>query len=645
MTTHRGISSSKALRSLCLAGVYLAVVLAGPSVITMARREMPTIPVSDVKPGMTGFGLSVFRGTVPERFDVEVIDVLHNFRAGQDLILIRTPHPLLDHTQAVAGMSGSPIYLDGKLAGAYAYGWPFGRDPVVGVTPIADMLAELARPVDPKLFRLIGPVPQQADRAPGARQARAARNAAHRQHLAQGPLAPLRSHERRDALWALRSLNDQPHRRTSPTRTQPAQTPVMLSGMTDGVTDLLERELSPLGLLPLQAGGAGSAAERPLHPAPYVNGGAIGVQLIRGDMSATGVGTVTHVDGRRLIAFGHPMMNVGQTAMPTTTAEVVHVLASMQRSFKMARPVSPVGTLIHDRQSAIVVDTELTPTTIPVHLSVHEPQLRGAAAPKHEWQFEVASHRALAPVLILTALINGLQATLADRTEAIVKAKTTISVSDHGRFEFNDTAFFPGGVADPRGLGQLRLFSAIEAVYGNDFERADITAIEVELDVQFSDAVAEVMAVRVPYSKVDPGSTVPAIVTLRRFDGDEYETALQVRVPKSAAGQHMELEVGSGFGVQPELPIPRNLQDLLAGLRHAYPENSLLMTTTLPSHGMKMRGHLLPQLPDSMLAALHTESSSQRHTPYHHETLTEKRMDRIIYGSAKVQLDVREEAQ
>src|SRR6056297_696331 len=98
---------------------------------------------------MTGYGLTVFRGTEPERFDVEVIDVLHGFRPDQDLILIRTPHPRLQQTKAVGGMSGSPIYIDGKLAGAYAYGWPFGMEPIAGVTPIANMLQEMDRPFRP----------------------------------------------------------------------------------------------------------------------------------------------------------------------------------------------------------------------------------------------------------------------------------------------------------------------------------------------------------------------------------------------------------------------------------------------------------------------------------------------------------------
>ncbi|MFO0646609.1 MAG: SpoIVB peptidase S55 domain-containing protein [Polyangiales bacterium] len=121
---------------------------ASGALLAQSRPNAPPqiMPVSEVRAGMRGYGLTVFRGTRPERFDVEVIDVVHNFRPHMDAILIRPNHPITDHAGTVAGMSGSPIYIDGRLIGAYAYGWEFGRDPVAGVTPIESMLAELHRP-------------------------------------------------------------------------------------------------------------------------------------------------------------------------------------------------------------------------------------------------------------------------------------------------------------------------------------------------------------------------------------------------------------------------------------------------------------------------------------------------------------------
>src|SRR5690606_35332000 len=152
----------------------------------------------------------------------------------------------------------------------------------------------------------------------------------------------------------------------------------------------------PLGRVRLQAGGGGRSRPSAGDVTEFVDGGAIGVQLIRGDVNATAIGTITHVAGRRLVAFGHPMMEAGELGLPTATARVLHVLASESRSFKIAEAIEPKGTLIHDRQAAIVVDSNLAASTVPVSL-----RLRGLeGAPRTEWSMEVASHRVLTPVLV-----------------------------------------------------------------------------------------------------------------------------------------------------------------------------------------------------------------------------------------------------
>ena len=146
------------------------------------------MPVSEIQAGMKGYGLSVFEGTTPERFDVEVIGVLHKFRPDQDLVLIKTPHPLLNHTGSVAGMSGSPIYLDGRLIGAYAYGWSYGKDPIAGVTPISNMLKELERPRRPDAF------PDRAASAQDTTRRRAAETRLPRRRATRCVLVAQRAH-------------------------------------------------------------------------------------------------------------------------------------------------------------------------------------------------------------------------------------------------------------------------------------------------------------------------------------------------------------------------------------------------------------------------------------------------------------------
>src|SRR6185436_19254679 len=247
---------------------------------------------------MKGYGLTVFEGTRPERFDVEVIDVLKNFRPRQDLILIKTKHPRLEVAKVVAGMSGSPIFLDNKMIGAYAYGWSFGSEPVAGVTPIDNMLEELQRPLPDQIFGW--PLKPGGKASP-----------------AHGPQAMNDAGRFRGARYDLKEHAHALAQRSAPAgaiTAAPVATPLLVGGMTNGAIALTRDLLSPLGIEPLQAGGGG--AQDPSAPTRYENGGAIGVQLIRGDMSAMGLGTVTRVEGDKLVAFGHPMMEAGVTSLP-----------------------------------------------------------------------------------------------------------------------------------------------------------------------------------------------------------------------------------------------------------------------------------------------------------------------------------------
>ncbi|MDW8360907.1 MAG: SpoIVB peptidase S55 domain-containing protein, partial [Myxococcales bacterium] len=475
---------------------WVTTVLVGSAVLLSAiaagQGGAPaTISVDEIRPGMRGHGLTVFRGTEPERFDVEVIDVLRAFRPGQDLILIRTPHPVLDRAGTVAGMSGSPIYLDGRLAGAYAYGWLFGRDPVAGVTPIANMLAELGRPVRRDAFPGAELLPRTA-RASGAGAAEAPR-------VHRAGLPPWDGSGRVRALDALRRHAE---RRGRPREgLVPVATPLWLAGFDERVAALLGEELSGFGLVALQGGGSGARSGR-RGTARYVDGGAIGVQLIRGDVAATAVGTVTHVAGRRLIAFGHPMLDAGELGLPTCTARVLHVLVSEARSFKIAEAAEPLGALVHDRQATIVVDTSIDGVTIPVRLRV----LGVAGAPRTEWNVEVASHRLLSPVLLLAATLNALAATASDDAHAVLVARQRVHVSGRPPLELVDHVAAEHGPTDLRALSGLRLFEVVEAAYGNPFEEARVERVEVDLEVSFRRDWKRIVDVSVAEPQVDPGA-------------------------------------------------------------------------------------------------------------------------------------------
>jgi hypothetical protein len=600
-----------------LSAALLVAMGAGPP-------SLKLMSVAEIKPGMRGYGLSVFRGTEPERFDVEVIDVLENFRPDQDLVLIKTPHPLLEHTGSVAGMSGSPVYIQDRLVGAYAYGWSFGKDPIAGVTPIANMLKELDRPLRPLLG---SPLPLAARRA---------RNGASK----QGPAANAVAHERHDAFWALsrfaaRPRSDHPQAAAF----QPATTPLLVGGMTAPVAALLREKLVPLGLEVLEAAGGARKRAREPSPAGYVDGGSIAVTLVRGDIQATGVGTVTHVDGKRVIAFGHPMIDAGEAHLPTATARVLHVMASERSSFKIAEALSPLGSLIHDRQSAIVIDTDVAARTIPVRI-----QLRGLGAlPRDTWQVEVASHRLLTPSLVLSALSSALGAAVNDTADMMYRAHGTVTLRGYGPQRVVDEGFAPLGVAQASALSRLRIFDLIDLAFSNPFEKAEIERVDVELELRFGRDVTELVGAQLAESELDPGKPARVVLSLRPFDGELEQRVLEVPLPETLAGEHVELEILPGNLARLEQPVPQQLSDLLQIARAGVPSTSLSVHVQRRGRGLSLASHVIKNLPSSALDLLTTSRDTARSPVFVTEERTTVPMGRVMVGSAKLSLEVRKE--
>ncbi len=619
----------RALLTLSIAGLMLL------SLAALASGATSTIGIGDIKPGMKGYGMTVFRGTRPERFDVEVIDVLHNFRPSQDLILVRTHHPILEKAIVVGGMSGSPIYFDGKLAGAYAYGWLFGKEPLAGVTPIANMMKELHRPIDPELWKGLGTLPRKL----GPRVFKADTRRRSTRRLAGLP--PYLGQQRHGAFGALhkhaeaRGYDGKPREGAFA-----ATTPLMLSGLEERSVAMLAGELERFGLVPLQAGAGGSAKPGSDHTREqFVDGGAIGVQLIRGDINATAIGTVTHVEGERLIAFGHPMMNAGQPALPTAVAKVLHVFASQRRSFKMGYPIKSLGTMVHDRQSAIVIDTTYEADTVPLRLRLHGAE----GAPRTEWNMEIASQRMLTPMLTFSAIFNAVNATLAERADVVFEADTRVELERHGVIHTRDFGYSSGGLANPMALSSMRMFDTIGAAYGNPFEDVRVLGMEVDLKVRFDRDVLVLVDALVSSTEVDPGSDVNVYLTTRRFGEPDQTRIVRVPVPESAAGEKIELVFEPGNRVKLQLPRPDDMATILDNVRAGYPATSLVVSTKLPSRGLKLRGHVVRDLPGSALDSLQLANEAHRPTSFSTYKRKELPLGQIVAGSARVKLEVREE--
>ncbi|MDB4986267.1 MAG: hypothetical protein JWN04_1445 [Myxococcaceae bacterium] len=606
MQTNRG--------ALALLGGVLLFASAG-----FTKAAPHTMPTSEIRPGMRGYGLSVFRGTTPERFDVEVIDVLENFRPDQDMVLIKTPHPLLDHAGSVAGMSGSPIYLDNRLIGAYAYGWAFGKDPIAGVTPIVNMLRELDRPLLTHIPALASPVPPSSQ--------------PRRDKAVRAEVQSFQNAGRRDAFWALSRM-----RRSVPDGAQfrPAATPLLVGGLPSRVAELLRERLLPLGLDVLEAAGSASA-----HPkggaTAYENGGSVAVTLLRGDVQATAVGTVTYVDGQRAVAFGHPMLEVGELSLPTSTSRVLHVLASERSSFKIAEALQPLGALVNDRQSAVVIDTKAKAHTIPVHIHLH-----GIAdLQRADWQVEAADHRLLTPALVMTAISSAVGASINDTVDIMFRSDSVVTLKKHGAQRVRDEGFSPMGVG--QSLSRLRVFDLLSLAYDNPFAPDRVERVDIDLDVRFAHDVTELIGAQLSRDELDPGEPARVVLTLRPYDGPVEQRIVEVPLPDSLAGEHLELEILPGDRVQLEQPLPQSLGDILASVRAGLPSTSLAITVERKSRGLSLSGHVVQDLPASALDALASSHDTTRTASFAMERRHVWPLGRVLVGSAKLGLDVRKE--
>ncbi len=573
----------------------LLTVLATPP--RRAGADTPMISVASVKPGMKGYGLTVFSGTQPEKFDVEVIDVLHKFRPNQDLILIKTIHPRLEKVKVVAGMSGSPIYLnDGgtaKLAGAYAYGWAFGNEPVAGVTPIETMMKELDRPLSPMLLQPgkppIGPAPAKKGAAldkpePPEKQATAWKGD--------------------PGTWSLKDHVAQVASRVrgvaplgSPT---PVDTPLVVGGMSERAIREMTTMLAPLGLVPLQAGGAGVAVAKDA-PTHFVNGGGIAVQLMRGDSAAQATGTVTHVIGNRLLGFGHPMMEVGRTHLPTAIAKILWVLSSEQRSFKIGEPARPLGALIQDRESCIVVDETMAAPMIPVTVDL----VGDPTAPKKKWAMEIVHDRFLTPMWAAFAFGDAVAVTVNDRTDASWKLTSTVKLKGKGTMNLEDFGVSGSGVPGGAAFFASRAGKAVAELMNNPWEPVVIEKIESTLTIDWKRDTVLLRGAELLDLAVEPGGQARVRLTLKPYFGQEFTKIVSVKIDPILAGKDIDLEITPGWMVIQESAAPESVDQLITNLQlPTLSPKSFVVQYKHPEQGVALNGKVAAKLPGFALDAL-----------------------------------------
>lgn len=577
-----------------------------------ASAELKTIGTDEIRPGMKGYGLTVFEGVAPEKFEVEVVSVVPNFLLRQDIILIRCKHPVTDRAGVIGGMSGSPIYIDGRLAGALAYGWRFGKEPLAGVTAIEDMLKVARRKA------------RGRDHAAGANPlailGRGLRELLNTPRPRRAPIAPARSeyfellHGRGDALLT------------------PARTPLSLGGFLETARRVLSDALDAFGLEPMTGGGAGDGS----GPAGFEPGGAIGVQLIRGDMSATGIGTVTAVRGDQVLAFGHPMFNMGEAYLPVTTARIHTVVASLARSNKLGSPAREVGTLIQDRTAGIVAQTGRRAPMIPMTVEVIDKR----SGIEDTYEVEVVSHRILTPELVFSALVNIISHAASDAADVTAQLEGTLEITGRPPVHLRDSGASRSGLVSL--TRYFRPIGVIAAVLNNPFETVDIERIRFRIELRYDLDVAQIVGAYVTAGEPEPGETINVHVRLRHYGGKERLLTAPITIPESAAGQKVELSVAGGDYITPVMPNPQNLDDLIRNVGRFYPPMSFVVELNLPSEGVTLRGRVLENLPSSAVDALQPSAGAEQVARHQAAWQKVEKTPYLVEGEHSIKLEVAE---
>ncbi|MBM3464528.1 MAG: hypothetical protein FJX76_20730, partial [Armatimonadetes bacterium] len=568
-------SSCPSLRNgLFAAGLAILLVLTAFSDAAAAPQIMRT---RDIRPGMRGYGLTVFKGTRVERFPVEVLGVVRSYLAGSDLILIRvTGGYLARHgVGIVAGMSGSPVYVNGRLIGAIGYGWPFSKEPIGGVTPIESMIRDAA--------------PQVASRGktPAAPRMEARRLA-----------KPIRVGKRTMRSVQIFSAADPDVKRLPKDvlALSPVPSLFQLRGFGERSAAGLEKVLRPLGMEPVRTFSVAATVPRRI---PRLGpGAAVGVQLLSGDLEISGTGTLTWIDGKRFLAFGHPLANLGSVRLPFTAAYVQDILPSYQRPFKFATQIGVVGEMAEDRFFGVGGWFGRPSPLIPVRLSLHDG--RGL---NRTYNLRAAQHQTLAPVVMAQAMMEAMASTIPVAAETTALMKVRIKARGHEAVSFEQMV---GGLQLDSSVG-LQLFDALSALANNDFAPLFFEQVEVDVSLRAGRQVATIERVYTTRNAYRRGERIDVHVVLKPYDKPTLEKVVTLPIPADTDRGAITIGVAGGADMpalrkrlgQPK-PEPNDVDQLLRQLQSQERNQEVVVRATFPTKAAVVNEERFVFLPDAL---------------------------------------------
>ncbi len=550
--------------------VLFAAVLGSSAPGTFAQAP-EFYPLDEVRPGLAGVGRTIFKGTEIEEFQVEILGVLRNFAPQQNLILARLSGEKVEQTGVFAGMSGSPVFVDGKLLGAIAYAFPFSKEPFAGITPIGEMV---------DIFK------EQPGRVAPIRSSPS--------------INPRQSSAFSDLDAFMELLNSRPpldFAMEDGRLLRPIATPISLSGFSGASIATFSKAFEQNGLVPvrgLSTTGEGDFPDTELEP-----GSTVTVQMLRGDLEISAAGTATLVSGDRVYAFGHPFLGAGYTDMPLSQGAVLTVISSLQSSQKVTATTKLVGAIRQDRATGILGVRGEQPRLLPMKLD-----LLTSRNSNKSFQFEIVIDPLLTPFLTALTVFNSLSSSERTLGGQTLQVKCSISLADQAPIRFeNSVADF----ANTTVTAALAASAPLGFLLNSGFEDLKLEGVEIEISAVEENRRATLDEVWVDRVEVKRGEEVNLTVFLRKASGEVTSQKYPVKIPEEITPGPLRILVGEGLAVTDleedagQEFVPENLSQLVRAINNIKKNDRLYIRIYRDRAGAVVGGEGLPELPPSML--------------------------------------------
>jgi hypothetical protein len=555
--------SGDLMRYLYLTLAALSCLLPVSAAAVENRVQPQTISVDQIHTGMRGVAYTVFEGVKPEPMEVEVLGVLRNMNGPKgDLILIRLHGTKVEYTGVVAGMSGSPVYLDGKLAGALSFRiGEFSKEPIAGVTPIAEML---------EINALDSSVPNNDSAAK------------------QNPSIPVKTSGPGEAAPLQDIAN----------YLKPIETPLVFSGFSEETIRRFAPQFASAGITPVLGAGSVSNVKQ---PEPLQPGSAVSAILVRGDMDIAATCTVTYMDPERLLACGHPLLQYGMVDMPMTKAQILATLPSPMNAFKIVNATEPVGAFVQDRHTGIMGLFGRQPQMIPVTLNIH-----GGPADK-QFHYEVLNNARLSPVAMMATVFNALRGMNEYGEETTYRLNGRISVNGYPDVALQNMYAPIDGSTPGAALVAMSLGDRFSRIFDNPYERPNIKGVQLDVDLVKERRFARLENVHTDVSEARPGDEITVEAVLRPYRGERIMRQVRVHVPTSTSKGPLRILVSDGETLDrfrrsaPMLNRRFDLASTIALLNKEHYNNSLYVSLLEADPEAMVADKVMPTLPLSVM--------------------------------------------